>query len=313
VTREETSRAIARHERKEAIRRGVRRVVVFLAFLVVLALVYTGYKAFGESINDAQTEWPVVGRVLPRTNDLTMPPIIDMITELGQPPQRNSSKPLAAFIAEASLFTFREAAFGFFFGMVLGLALAILMLRSRWIERGLSPYLVASQTVPLVAIAPIVVIWGSKSMGWLPFVWQPWMSVSIIATYLTFFPVAMNGIRGLKSADPAAMELMRSYAASRRQTLMKLQLPAALPYLFVAFKLAATVSIVGAIVGEISGGVTGGLGRLILDYASRYTTGPPRLYASVMGAAVLGIAVVGMVTVTEFFVMSKRREGSTTS
>lgn len=313
TTREETSRAIARHERKEAIRRGVRRVVVFFAFLVAVALLYTGYKAFGESINDAQTEWPVIGRVLPRTNDLTMPPIIDIITELGQPPQRNSSKPLAAFIAEASLFTFREAALGFFFGMMLGLVLAIIMLRSRWIERGLSPYLVASQTVPLVAIAPIVVIWGSKSMGWLPFDWQPWMSVSIIATYLTFFPVAMNGIKGLQSADTAAMELMRSYAASRRQTLMKLQFPAALPYLFTAFKLAATVSIVGAIVGEISGGVPGGLGRLILDYASRYTTGPSRLYASVLGAAVLGIVVVGMVTITEFFVMSKREEGSTTS
>jgi NitT/TauT family transport system permease protein len=147
-------------------------------------------------------------------------------------------------------------------------------------------------------------------MGWLPFDWQPWMSVAIIATYLTFFPVAMNGIRGLQSADTAAMELMRSYAASRRQTLMRLQLPAALPYLFAAFKLAATVSIVGAIVGEISGGVSGGLGRLILDYASRYTTGPSRLYASVMGAAVLGIVVVGMVTITEFFVMSKRQEGS---
>lgn len=310
TTREETIRAIARHERKAAIRRGVRRVVVFLVFLVALAVLYTGYKAFGESINDAQTAWPVIGRVLPRTNDLTMPPIKDMVLELGQPPQRNSPKPLAAFIAEASLFTFREAAFGFFFGMVLGLALAIIMLRSRWIERGLSPYLVASQTVPLVAIAPIVVIWGSKSMGWLPFDWQPWMSVAIIATYLTFFPVAMNGIRGLQSADTAAMELMRSYAASRRQTLMRLQLPAALPYLFAAFKLAATVSIVGAIVGEISGGVSGGLGRLILDYASRYTTGPSRLYASVMGAAVLGIVVVGMVTITEFFVMSKRQEGS---
>ncbi|KAA3636164.1 MAG: ABC transporter permease [Armatimonadetes bacterium] len=310
ATRDETARAIARHERKEAVRRGVRRVVVFLAFLVALALLYTGYKAFGESINDAQTEWPVIGRVLPRTNDLTMPPIMDIVTELGQPPQRNSSKPLAAFIAEASLFTFREAAFGFFFGMMLGLALAIIMLRSRWIERGLSPYLVASQTIPLVAIAPIVVIWGSKSMGWLPFDWQPWMSVSIIATYLTFFPVAMNGIKGLQSADPAAMELMRSYAASRRQTLLKLQFPASLPYLFAAFKLAATVSIVGAIVGEISGGVPGGLGRLILDYASRYTTGPSRLYASVMGAAVLGIVVFGMVTVTEYFVMYKRQEGS---
>ena len=68
-------------------------------------------------------------------------------------------------------------------------------------------------------------------MGWLPFTWEPWMSVSIIATYLTFFPVAMNGIKGLQSADPASMELMRSYAASRRQTLLKLRLPMAAPFI----------------------------------------------------------------------------------
>lgn len=284
-------------------------MVVFVAFLVILSLVYTGYKAFGNLVDDAQTDVPVIGRLLPRTDDLTMPPLLDIAVEFGEPPQRNSSKPLAAFIAEAAAFTLREAAFGFLLGGLLGLALAIFMLRSKWFERGLSPYLVASQTVPLVAIAPIIVIWGSKSMGWLPFTWEPWMSVSIIATYLTFFPVAMNGIKGLQSADPASMELMRSYAASRRQTLLKLQLPASLPYLFAAFKLAATVAIVGAIVGEISGGVRGGLGRLILDYASRYTTGPARLYASVIGAAVLGILAVGIVTAVEY-VSVTRHEAS---
>ena len=312
-TREETNRAVELLERKAATRRGTRRVVVFIVFLAVLAVAYTGYKTFGQAVEDAQTEWAVVGRVLPRTDDLTMPPITDIITEFGQPPQRNSGKPLIAFIAEASLFTLREAALGFFLGMLLGLGFAIVMLRSRWLERGISPYLVASQTVPLVAIAPIIVIWGSKSMGWLPFEWQPWMSVSIIATYLTFFPIAMNGIKGFQSADPASMELMRSYAAGRRQTLIKLQFPAALPYLFTAFKLAATVSIVGAIVGEISGGVRGGLGRLILDYASRYTTGPSRLYASVVGAAVLGIIAVGIVTIVEYLVVSRRQQGRVVS
>ncbi len=307
TTREETNRAIARHERNAAARRGVRRVAVFLVFLVVLSILYTGYKAFGSAVDDAQTDLPVVGRILPRTDDLTMPPLLDIAVEFGQPPQRNSSKPLGAFIGEAALFTLREAAFGFLLGAVLGLGLAIFMLRKKWFERGLSPYLVASQTVPLVAIAPIIVIWGSKSLGWLPFTWEPWMSVSIIATYLTFFPVAMNGIKGLQSADAAAMELMRSYAATRRQTLLKLQLPASMPYLFAAFKLAATVAIVGAIVGEISGGVRGGLGRLILDYASRYTTGPPRLYASVVGAAVLGILAVGVVTLLEYVAVTRRQ------
>lgn len=312
TTRAETNRAIARLERSAATKRSIRRVVVFLAFVVALALLYTGYKAFGQAIGDAQTDWPAIGRLLPRTDDLTMPPVLDILAEFGETPQRNSNKPLAAFIAEASLFTFREAALGFVFGVALGLSLAIVMLRSRWIERGLSPYLVASQTVPLVAIAPIIVIWGSNSLDWLPFTWTSWMSVSIIATYLTFFPVAMNGIRGLQSADPASMELMRSYAASRRQTLLKLQLPASVPYLFAAFKIAATAAIVGAIVGEISGGVRGGLGRLILDFASRYTTGPERLYATVIGAALLGIVAVGCVMIGEYLVVTRKKQGAVT-
>jgi NitT/TauT family transport system permease protein len=308
TTRDELAREIRKHERAEATRRTIRRVIVFTVFLVVLALSYTGYKAFGQALDDAQTDWPVVGQVLPRTDDLTMPPIRDIVAEFGQPPQRNSDKPLGAFIAEAALFTFREAALGFLFGTIFGLAIAVLLLRSVWIEQGATPYLVASQTVPLVAIAPIIVIWGSTSLGWLPFEWTTWMSVSLIAAYLTFFPVAMNGIKGLQSADPASLELMRSYAAGRRQTLLKLQLPASVPYLFAAFKIAATAAIVGAIVGEISGGVKGGLGRLILDFASRYTTGPSRLYATVIGAAILGILAVGMVVTAEYIVLSKRRE-----
>jgi NitT/TauT family transport system permease protein len=305
--REEIAFGVTKYERSEARKRFVRKVVVFGVFLVVLALVYTGYKAFGQSIDDAQTDWPIIGAIMPRTDDLTMPPISAIIAEFGQPPQRNSSKPLGVFIAEASLFTFREAALGFFMGVALGLGIAVVMLRSRWLERGLSPYLVASQTIPLVAIAPIIVIWGSNSMGWLPFEWKTWMSVAIIATYLTFFPVAMNGIKGLQSADPAALELMRSYAASRRQILIRLQVPSSVPFLFAAFKIAATAAIVGAIVGEISGGVKGGLGRLILDFASRYTTGPERLYATVIGSAVLGIIAVGLVLLAEYIVLSKRR------
>lgn len=310
TSRDEAARALARHERAKASKRLVRRVVVFAVFVVVLGLAYSGYKAFGEAIDDAQTEWPVVGRVLPRTDDLTMPPLLDILAEFGEPPQRNSDKPLGVFIAEAALFTFREAALGFLFGMILGFGLAVVMLRSRWLERGMSPYLVASQTIPLVAIAPIIVIWGSNSLDWLPFEWTGWMSVAIIATYLTFFPVAMNGIRGLHSADPAALELMQSYAAGRGQTLYRLQLPAAMPYLFAAFKIAATAAIVGAIVGEISGGVRGGLGRLILDFASRYTTGPSRLYATVIGAAMLGIVAVMIVTAFEY-VFTSRKQGST--
>ncbi len=297
---------LRRYERREATRQAIRRVVVFAAFLVVLAFAYTGYKAFGGAIDDAQTGWPIVGSFLPRSDNLTMPPISDIIATIAEPPQRANPKPLGAFVLEAALFTFREAALGFFLGVVLGIGIAVVLVRSKWLERGVSPYIALSQTIPLIAIAPIVIIWGRTSLDWLPFEWEDWMSVAIIATYLAFFPVAVNGIRGLHSPQPEALELMQSYAAKPRQEMLKLRLPASMPYLFSAFKLAATAAVIGAIVGEISAGVAGGLGRLILDFAGRYTTGPARLYVSVIGAALLGIFAFGLVVVAQWFVRSAR-------
>lgn len=301
---------VRRYERRQSAKTTVRRIGVFVVFLILLALLYTGYKAFGEALDDAQTTWPVVGSFLPRSDDLTMPPIRDIVAEIGEPLNRTDDKPLGAFVWEAALFTAREAALGFFFGLMFGIGIAVVLVRSRWLERGVSPYIAMSQTIPLVAIAPIVIIWGRTSLDWLPFEWQDWMSVAIIAAYLTFFPVAVNGIRGLHSAQPAAFELMRSYAVKPRQELIRLRLPASMPYLFSAFRLAATIAVVGAIVGEISAGVPGGLGRLILDFAGRYTTGPERLYVSVGGAALLGILAFGLVVLTQRFVRSARvREG----
>jgi NitT/TauT family transport system permease protein len=301
---------VRRYERRQSAKTTVRRIGVFVVFLILLALLYTGYKAFGEALDDAQTTWPVVGSFLPRSDDLTMPPIPDIVAEIGEPLNRTDDKPLGAFVWEAALFTAREAALGFFFGLMFGIGIAVVLVRSRWLERGVSPYIAMSQTIPLVAIAPIVIIWGRTSLDWLPFEWQDWMSVAIIAAFLTFFPVAVNGIRGLHSAQPEAFELMRSYAVKPRQELIRLRLPASMPYLFSAFKLAATLAVVGAIVGEISAGVPGGLGRLILDFAGRYTTGPERLYVSVGGAALLGILAFGLVVLTQRFVRSARvREG----
>lgn len=282
--------------------RVARQVLVFAVFLVLVGLAYTGYKAFGQAIDDEQVDWLVIGSILPRTDDLTMPPVTDILSELGETP-RGEDQVFAGFLLDEGLFTLREAAVGFLAGAILGLAIAILLARSQLLEQGLLPYVIASQTVPLIAIAPIVVVWGRKNVDFFPWEWQDWMSVSIIATYLTFFPVAVNGLRGLQSPRPENLELMDSYAASWGQTLWRLRFPAAVPYLFAAFKIAATASVVGAIVGEISAGVEGGLGRRILLEAQRYTTGPERLYASVLGAAALGIVVFLIVTLAERVVL----------
>ncbi|HEC09760.1 MAG TPA: ABC transporter permease subunit [Acidimicrobiales bacterium] len=295
--------AVKRQDRRQRLRDGVRKTLVFVFFVIGLGLLYTGYKAMGQSTGD---RWPIIGGELPvKTNDLIMPPLWDIVTSFGKPLQAGGQT-LAGLIWTSGMFTLREATAGFVAGVVIGLSIAILLLRSRLLERGLLPYVIASQTIPFVAIAPIVIIWGRKNLDFLPWDWQDWQSVSLIATYLTFFPVAVSGLRGLKSPEPEALELMDSYAASWGQTLWRLRFPASLPYLFPALRLAATASVVGAIVGEISAGVRGGLGRLILDFAGKYTTGPERLYASIIGAAVLGLFVVGVIGQTERFVLSRR-------
>ncbi len=285
--------------------RAVRQVAVFAAFMVFLGFAYTAYKAFGQAIDDKQHDWWLIGSVLPRTDDLNMPPISDIFGAFGEV-QSGTGKVLGRLLFEEAAFTLREAAVGFVAGIVVGMGIAIVLARWKPLERGLLPYVIASQTIPLIAIAPIIIIWSRKNFDFMPWEWKDWMSVAIIATYLTFFPVAVNGLRGLQSPNPENLELMESYAASWTQTLWRLRLPASVPYLFAALKIAATASIVGAIVGEISAGVGGGLGRRILLEAQRYTTGPERLYAAVIGSAILGIFVFLIVSATERLVLSRQ-------
>ena len=294
----------ASSDRRESLIAATRQVVIFLVFVALLGATYVGYKAFGQSIDDAQADWPVVGSMLPKTDDITMPPLGDILAEFGEVP-RGEDQTYGGFLFDEALFTLREAALGFVVGVLLGMSIAIALVRSRWMERAFLPYVVASQTIPLIAIAPIIVIWGRQNLGFLP--GEPdWVAVSIIATYLTFFPVAVNGLRGLQSPRAENMELMDSYAATWGQSLWRLRLPASVPYLFASFKIAATASVVGAIVGEISAGVQGGLGRRILLELQRYTTGPERLYAAVIASAILGIFVYLIVIAFERVVLSQQ-------
>ncbi len=266
----------------------MRRILSFLAVLGVIVGGWELYKFFGES-----TGWELpIG-----TDDLTMPHAWKIIGSFFEPVQRGSSEILAVFLLKSAWFTFREAALGFILGASFGLTLAVVMLRSTFLDRGLVPWINISQTVPLIALAPIVVTWGRNTFL------SDTQAVSLIAAYLTFFPVAVNGLAGLKSPSEESLELMRSFAAPWHRTLIQLRLPAARPYLFPAFKLAATLSVVGAIVGEISAGVRGGLGRVILDFAGRYTTGPEKLYAAVIAAGLLGMFVFGLTNAVERMVV----------
>jgi NitT/TauT family transport system permease protein len=158
------------------------------------------------------------------------------------------------------------------------------------------PYVVASQTIPIVALAPMIVFAFGPNVA----------SVVVIATYLTFFPVTIAMIRGLRSPDPRALELMRSYAASSWAIYRKVRLPASLPYLFTALKIAATASIVGAIIGEGPGGIPDGLGRAIINFNQYYITGPEKLWGAIFVSALLGVTFFAIIRVLELVALRGR-------
>jgi NitT/TauT family transport system permease protein len=272
----------------------VRRVLFALAGLAVFVLLWEGYKVVGSP--DGTVLFGV--RILPRADDLSMPHLWTVLRRLGRP-ELTGGRPVWIVVLHACLFTFGITAAGFVIGGVVGLLLAVAMQRFRLVERGLLPYVILSQTVPLVALAPLVAGWSV--------LWADWMTVALIASYLAFFPVAVGMLRGLQSPAPSGVELMRSYAAGWWRTLVKLRLPAALPYLFPALRLAGAAAVVGAVVGEISTGTRGGIGRLIIEYSREATSDPAKVYAAMLGAALLGLAVAGAVSLLELPLMRHRR------
>jgi NitT/TauT family transport system permease protein len=190
-------------------------------------------------------------------------------------------------------------------GLVAGVLLAVVMCRLRIAERAILPYLVISQTVPLIALAPLVVSWGGKVQlfGW---EWPRWLSASILGAFLTFFPIAVGTLRGLQSPSASSLELMQSYAAPWRRTLFTLRFPSAVPYMVPALKLGAAGSVIGVVVSEISTGLRGGIGRLVIEFGRATTSDPAIVYTAVLGAAFLGLVMAGMVSLAEIVVMRNR-------
>jgi len=232
----------------------------------------------------------------PFATDLNLPHWFQIIGALAAPVQRNQEQTLGQFLVGAAFYTWREAALGFVIGAALGLILATVFVHARLLERAFVPYVVASQTIPIVALAPMIVFAFGPSV----------ISVVIIATYLTFFPVTIAMIRGLRSPDPRALELMRSYAATRFDTYRKVRLPASVPYLFTALKIAATASIVGAIIGEGPGGIPNGLGRAIINFNQQYITAPEKLWAAILISSLLGISFFVLVRIVELATLRGR-------
>jgi NitT/TauT family transport system permease protein len=283
------------------IRRAARRTSLFCLALFLVACAWELYKLIGPNDGGSLLGW----RMIPKTSDRAMPHTWDMVQRLGEPENRSGGDPIWVTVAGYAWYTFRLSLVGWALGVVVGIGLAVLMARSKFAERGLLPWVIMSQTVPLIALAPQVVSWSGRLdlFGW---EWPRWASVCVLAAFLAFFPVAVGTLRGLKSAPAASLELMDSYAASWTKTLFKLRFPAAVPYIVPSLKLAATLSVVGVIVAEISTGIRGGIGRAVLSYQQASTGDPTKVYAAVLGAAALGLSLFGLVVLIDVVLMRNR-------
>src|ERR671911_114448 len=240
-----------------------------LAQLGMMAIVLAALYALWEGFKwFGETTGLTIGSF--EVNDRTFPHLHDIVGQLFEPSRRNGPL-LIEVLWDAALFTAKEAAVGFVLGASIGFVLGVLLAHSRLLQRG----------------------------------FPDWFSVSIIAAFLTFFPVAINTLRGLTSVDPRALELTRSYASSTLQILWKLRLPASLPYLFTAFKISATACVVGAIIGELPASIQNGLGGAILNFNQYYSTTPENLWATNLVAAALGIVFFLVVVVVEKIVVRR--------
>ena len=187
--------------------------------------------------------------------------------------------------------TLSSTLLGFVFGTLLGIGLAIAIVHVRSLERSLMPWIIASQTIPILAIAPmVIVVLGSIGLTGL-------VPKSLISMYLCFFPVAIGMVKGLTSPDPMQLDLMRTYNANRAQVLWKLRLPASVPFLFASLKVAIAIALVGAIVGELPAGAGAGIGARLLT--GSYYGQTLQIWAALLAASLLAAFLVYGVEVAE--------------
>ena len=280
---------------KDRVGRMGKRAGLFVVALGLVAVLWETYKFLGPADGGDVFGW----RIIPKTNDRVMPHVWEMLAEFAEPEVRGKDTAVWQAMLGYGWYTLRMSIAGLLFGTTLGLGLAILMARFRIVERGLLPYVVASQTIPLIALAPQVAAIGGN------FDLPKWTWAAGLAAFLSFFPVTVATLRGLNAAPAASIELMDSYAASWWTTLRKLRFPAAIPFIVPGMKLAATASVIGIVVSEVSLGLRG-VGFAALSYGQKTTSQPATVYTAVFAAAILGLMMFGAVTALESYAMRNR-------
>jgi NitT/TauT family transport system permease protein len=291
-------------------RRPVRRlssgrtipILTVLAVLIVLwyvgAVVLNSDRAIRQ-LDRGDAEWTIVDLIV---EDLTMErpvlPTPDQVigelwnSTIGQPIDSPRSLVYHAAVTMSSTLV------GFVLGTMLGMLLAVGIVRVRTLDRSLMPWIIASQTIPILAIAPmIVVVLGNIGLTGVG-------PKSVISAYLCFFPVTIGMVKGLRSPDPMQLDLLRTYSASPNQVLLKLRWPASIPFLFPSLKIGISLALVGAIVGELPTGAQAGIGaRLLLG---SYYGQMQALWAALLIAAFLAIVSIAVVAFVERLVAKGR-------
>lgn len=183
---------------------------------------------------------------------------------------------------------------GFLLGATFGILLAVLIVHVRSLQKSLLPWIICSQMVPILAVAPIViVVLGSIGLrGLLP--------KAIISAYLCFFPVAIGMVKGLNSPDPVQRDLMRTWSATPVQTFWKLRWPSAVPFLFTSLKVSITISLIGAIVAELPTGAQAGIGARLL--AGTYYGQTIQIWAALLAASLLAVGLIALISLVERWV-----------
>lgn len=291
--------------RQRAARRSGGRTVPVLTVLIVLIVVwYVGavfmnWDRAVRQLDRAGEGWGAVELVeMTLTLDRPALPTPDQVavelwnSTIGQPIDSPRSLVFHASVTMSSTLV------GFVLGTLLGMLLAIGIVHVRTLDRSLMPWVIASQTIPILAIAPMIVVVlgniGFTGVG----------PKSVISAYLCFFPVTIGMVKGLRSPEPMQLDLMRTYSASGRQVLAKLRWPASIPFLFPSLKIGISLALVGAIVGELPTGAQAGIGaRLLLgSYYGQMTA----LWAALLIAAFLAIVSIAVIGLVEIAVRKSR-------
>ena len=290
--------------------RSLRPLAFGVLALALLLAAWESYRNWiGPWLGTEREVGKVLGfKLLPRANDLAMPSVFDMGREFSKPQVRGSSTNVFEAVLEGTFNSLKLAVAALILGTLIGIGAAILMARFKVVQRGLMPYLVISQTIPLIALAPLTVTWGGE-ISILGFEWQKWTSALVLGAFLSFFPIAVGALRGFNSPDPAAVELMDSYASSWWSTWRKLRLPASIPYLAPAMRLAGSAAVFGVVVSELSVGLTDGVGYLILAYLQEGTSRPAKVFTAVAGTVVLGLLMAALINAADrFFTRNRPQE-----